>query len=91
MHLINTVGDFCEDPTVAPCNKLIDFLTENFKWIRQEITEHPDDPYWHQVNLVFAQFYGLYHGYYNLTATSVQKRSVFDLMIDDMKPYMKLL
>ena len=48
LHLLNTVGDFCQDES-PECSKLISFLTHNFKWIHEKIEKHPDDPYWHQV------------------------------------------
>lgn len=88
---MNTVGDFCSDTTTLACSKLIDFLTKNFEWINDQIEQNPNDPYWHHVNLIFAQFYGLYHGYYNLTIDLKNGPNVFKSMIADIKPYLNLL
>lgn len=90
MHLLNTVGDFCSDESSA-CSRLIDFLTQNFKWIKSQISLHQDDPYWHHVNLIFSQFYGLFHGYYNIDFDLNVHENVFDSMLTDIKPYLNLL
>jgi hypothetical protein len=87
LHLINTVGDFCDEKSQT-CTKLVDFMHKNLKWAYTQIKQHPDDPYWHHVNLVYHQFMGLYHGYYNLKA---QRVNALEAMIDDVKPYLKLL
>lgn len=91
LHLINTVGDFCSEDDHQSCSKLIDFLTKNFEWINEQIEQNPNDPYWHHVNLVFAQFYGLYHGFYNITIDLKQIQNFFKDIISDIKPYLKLL
>ncbi|CAF0754477.1 unnamed protein product [Brachionus calyciflorus] len=91
LHLMNTVGDFCSDTTTSVCSRLIEFLTNNFEWLNEQILKSPDDPYWHQVNLVFAQFYGLYHGYYNVTYDLKHGVNVFDSMVRDIRPYLNFL
>lgn len=48
LHMLNNVGDFCEQNSTT-CSKLIEFLEKNFKWIRNQVEEHPEDPYWHHV------------------------------------------
>lgn len=49
LHLINTVGDFCEE-TSETCSDLSNFLIANYRWIQSQIAANKDDPYWHQVN-----------------------------------------
>ena len=89
LHLVNTVGDFCETDSPT-CSELIQFLTTNWKWIKSQITSNKADPYWHQVDLVFHQFFGLYSGYYQ-TDQTFENRNLFDEMITDIKPYLKLM
>lgn len=92
LHMLNTVGDFCAKES-AQCSKIINFLKENFKWTKDMIEQHADsDPYWHHVGLVFAQFNGLYFGYYNITPEYYEtRRPILDSMVDDIKPYLNLL
>ena len=68
LHLINTVGDFCQQEDQV-CQKLIDFLTNNFEWISTQIKLHPEDPYWHHViklacsiRFYVSKFLSLYKG-----------------------------
>lgn len=88
LHLVNMVGDFCDQPSTS-CSSLVEFLQTNFRWLNSQIAQHKDDPYWHHVNLVFHQFYGLYHGYYNLNYTLSE--NLLEVMSGDVKPYLKLL
>jgi hypothetical protein len=95
-HLVNGIHDpaYGTNTSSQTCDKLIEFLTPNLKWIHTQIQAHDDDPYWHQVNLIMTQFYGLYHGFYGLDAdltTSVLKNRPLEHIIDDIKPFMDLL
>ena len=91
LHLINTVGDFCADES-AQCQKLIRFLTSNFNWMKSMIEKHPEDPYWHHVDLLFWQFKGLYFGYNNITPELYEtRRNILSTMAKDIKPYLNLL
>lgn len=90
LHLINTVGDFCEEQSKT-CSDLVYFLTSNYKWIINQISENKNDPYWHQVDLVFHQFSGLFHGYYGSDKNHIQINNVLHSMVKDIKPYLKLL
>ena len=87
LHLVNTVGDFCEADSTT-CSELIQFLTTNWKWIKSEIVANKNDPYWHQVSLVFHQFYGLYSGFYQTNQDYATNENLFDMMITDVKPYL---
>lgn len=54
LQLINTVGNFCSDPTDKLCNQLINWLDDNIKWMSSQIDSNPDDPYWHQVGFLIV-------------------------------------
>ena len=43
------------------------------------------------IKLVFAQFFGLYHGYYGLETDNYRSESVLKLMANDIKPYLNLM
>ena len=96
LQLINTVGDFCEKESTS-CRQLEEFLVDNFKWAHKQLQSKRFDPYWHHVSLVYQQFWGLYHGYYNLTAEKKTiERSLVDVnvleeMIHDIRPFIKLM
>lgn len=91
LHLINTVGDFCETDS-STCSALTQFLITNYKWIKSQIEKNANyNPYWHQVDLVFHQFSGLFHGYYYGTDRSITNIDVLSSMIKDIKPYLKLM
>lgn len=92
LHLINTVGDFCADDESAQCKKLTRFLTSNFRWMKSMIDQHPEDPYWHHVDLLFWQFKGLYYGYHNITPEFYEtRRDILSSMVEDIRPYLNLL
>ena len=92
LHLINTVGDFCKDTvgSTSKCNKVINFLTANFKWIKTQIVANKADSYWYQVNLVLVQFQGLYNGFYGYD-TYDQNLNVLDQIVQNPKAYLQLL
>jgi hypothetical protein len=90
LHLRNMVGDFCEKPSDT-CTKLVDFIHKNLKWAYAQIEQHPDDPYWHHVNLVYHQFMGLYHGYYGLKRVESGKMNPIESILADSQSYLKLL
>ncbi len=62
----------------------------NWKWIKSQIAANQNDPYWHQVSLVFHQFFGLYNGFYQ-TNQVVTNENLFDIMITDINPYLKMM
>jgi len=41
-------------------------LIIQLEWMYDQITQHPDDEYWHQVSLALIQLNGLIDGYYNV-------------------------
>jgi len=43
--------------------KVNDWMTENDKWTRTQVTLNPRNPYWVQVGLVIQQSDGIFHGY----------------------------
>ena len=49
LHLLNTVGDFCEQESDT-CDNLKIFLTQNFLWMNDQMYQNNGDPYWHQVS-----------------------------------------
>lgn len=61
LHILNTLDDFCDDMS-STCQKVLQFLQDNFNWMNSQIEDHPDDPYWHQVirfktNVLFFIFF----------------------------------
>ena len=89
--MLNTIGDFCKDTVgVSKCNKVINYLTTNFDWIKTQITANKADPYWYQINLIFIQFQGLYNGYYGYDTLN-QSQNIFDQIIQNPKSYLQLL
>lgn len=64
LHLLNNVGDFCDKPS-AVCDKLINFLEQNFEWISSQIKAHSEDPYWHHVSYFISALY-LYNTLFGL-------------------------
>jgi hypothetical protein len=95
LHLRNNVGDFCmkQNAKTAECIKLKDFLQKNLEWMNDQIVNNQNDPYWHHVNLIWKQFFGLYHGYNNLTTSSSanSKYDHMESMIKDVDAYFNLL
>ena len=49
------------DPKDFP--ELVDFLTENDRWAREQVAENPQDRFFRVLGLVLAQFDGLRAGY----------------------------
>ena len=46
----NTLAGYCNaDPDF--CMKLGKFLSENLKWMMEQISSNPNDEYWYQVRL----------------------------------------
>ena len=62
-HWLNTVSGYCDD-VQDYCNRLRTFLTRNWAWMLQQIALRPNDPYWHQVDLVLHQLAGLVDGFF---------------------------
>ena len=68
-YWINNFDNYCAGDNAELCAKLTDYLTDNQKWIEENID--PDcgqnnktcDPYWHQVDLFYGQMRGLGAGY----------------------------
>eukprot|EP00095_Tigriopus_kingsejongensis_P006305 maker-scaffold61_size441589-snap-gene-0.13 protein:Tk06305 transcript:maker-scaffold61_size441589-snap-gene-0.13-mRNA-1 annotation:"hypothetical protein DAPPUDRAFT_213420" len=59
----NTVQGYCEGKEEM-CTKVTEYLNNNTAWIRGQIADkRSDDPYWHQVGLVYDQYQGMVHGY----------------------------
>jgi hypothetical protein len=92
LHLLNTIGNFCKDTvgSVSKCNKVINYLTANFYWIKTQIAANKADPYWYQVNLIFIQFQGLYNGYYGYDVFD-QNQNIFDQINQNPKSYLQML
>lgn len=57
LHILNTIDGFCNDTSDSNCKKLFQFLEENFNWMNDQINNHPDDPYWHQVSILKHSFH----------------------------------
>ncbi|XP_071504037.1 putative phospholipase B-like 2 [Diadema antillarum] len=62
MNWMNTINEYCESMTTF-CQKLHDFLVKNLEWMQTQIDLKPDDPYFHQLNLLLLQLSGLEDGY----------------------------
>jgi hypothetical protein len=56
------------------------WMDENMKFMRDQISAHPDDAYWHDISLVIAQFDGLVRGY-QFAAPQEQRLREVDLQI----------
>lgn len=61
------------------------------KWLSSQISEHKDDPYWHQVELSLVQFVGLWHGYYGKNVQLNEIPKLAHQIVDDILPYLELL
>jgi len=51
------------NPRSGLSKKVYDFFHANNAFLASQIQENPNDPYWHQVDLVLSQLRGLVHGY----------------------------
>ncbi|KAK6190761.1 hypothetical protein SNE40_002555 [Patella caerulea] len=59
----NTVAGYCTSPYSDYCTRLQTFLQTNYKWVMEQIKQNPDSPYWHNVEMFYAQLMGLEDGY----------------------------
>ncbi|XP_064620556.1 putative phospholipase B-like 2 [Lineus longissimus] len=67
----NTIDGYCKKPYAGYCARLQKFLQDNLEWVYHQIASQPNDPYWHQVELLLTQVNGLIDGY----TSKVQKPS----------------
>ncbi|ELU15812.1 hypothetical protein CAPTEDRAFT_183314 [Capitella teleta] len=65
MHWTNTMAGYCTYPLSQFCQKLQNYLDENFAWIEKQIASSSSDPYWRHVELFLHQITGLIDGYHN--------------------------
>ncbi|ESO82433.1 hypothetical protein LOTGIDRAFT_237030, partial [Lottia gigantea] len=59
----NTAADYCTQPYNQYCKNLQKFLTQNYNWVKTEITQNFDSPFWHNVRLFYTQVSGLDAGF----------------------------
>ncbi|CAF4724635.1 unnamed protein product, partial [Rotaria sp. Silwood2] len=64
MQWQNTITNICVNRTDF-CGKLKNFFLTQLNWIYMQIDTHPNDEYWHQINLLLVQLNGLIDGYQN--------------------------
>uniref|UniRef100_A0A6Q2XT70 Phospholipase B-like n=1 Tax=Esox lucius TaxID=8010 RepID=A0A6Q2XT70_ESOLU len=66
-HWMNTLMGYCGPLTFESgfCQRLKDYINTNLEWVSQQIEDHPNCPYWHQVQLALLQLKGLEDGYNN--------------------------
>ncbi|KAJ8005677.1 hypothetical protein DPEC_G00120410 [Dallia pectoralis] len=64
-HWMNTLMGYCGTFTFESgfCLRLKDYINTNLEWVSQQIEDHPNCPYWHQVQLSLLQLKGLEDGY----------------------------
>lgn len=64
-HWMNTLMDYCGPFTFESgyCQRLKSFINTNLQWVREQIEEQPNSPYWHQVRLALLQLKGLEDSY----------------------------
>lgn len=61
-HWQNTVQSPCVDREDY-CNRVKDYLQQNFDWVKQEADAKSADPYWHQIKLFYMQLEGIKFGF----------------------------
>ena len=67
LHWSNIMENYCKHPLDEYCQKLQEFLDQNFEWMSQQILQHGrSDPFWHQVHLTLLQQLGLHDAYNNI-------------------------
>ena len=53
MHWQNTYAGYCNTPSQY-CTNLMEFLDKNTNWLKQQIAQNKDDPYWFQASVGHA-------------------------------------
>ncbi|CAF1492156.1 unnamed protein product [Adineta steineri] len=66
MQWQNTINEICFNRTDF-CGKLKKFFLIQLNWIYTQIDSHPNDDYWHQINLLLVQLNGLIDGNQNMS------------------------
>ncbi|CAG0895996.1 unnamed protein product [Cyprideis torosa] len=62
----NTMQNFCDEKdgrTKQVCSAINSFLLTNLAWMQRMISANPNDPYWHQMDLILNQLQGMADGY----------------------------
>ncbi|XP_071093734.1 putative phospholipase B-like 2 [Haliotis cracherodii] len=59
----NTIAGYCEKPYSDYCQRLQGFLNANLLWVKEQIRQNRNNPYWHHVALFYEQLAGLQDGY----------------------------
>jgi hypothetical protein len=91
LHILNVKPNKF-DANETECEHLYKFIHDNLKWMLQEIKNNPNDPYWHQVNLVLTQFNGLYHGYEGVLEKKISNQNFLEnIEKKEQKNLIKLL
>ena len=67
-HYQNTIKPLCDGHKLY-CQRLYKYLSAHLDWLRSQVIEKPEDPYWRHVNLTFAQLTGMYDAYMNRNLT----------------------
>uniref|UniRef100_A0A5S6QFS7 Casein kinase II subunit alpha n=1 Tax=Trichuris muris TaxID=70415 RepID=A0A5S6QFS7_TRIMR len=82
-HWKNTYAAYCYNASQY-CDDLLEFLKSNMNWIRSQVYEHNEKPYWNLVGSMLVQLAGLEDGYFNTIGTPHMDFSPFGLLLLQM-------
>ena len=62
MYWQNTVDGYCQGKQKL-CDRIVKFVNKNTAWAKAKARSHRQQPYWHQLGLLYDQLEGLEAGY----------------------------
>lgn len=68
---LNWFADMFSDTSGVPPEEFLAFLKENIEWVFTQIAAHQYDPFWQNVDIVYAQVEGIYRGYSSATVLTI--------------------
>ncbi|XP_033098666.1 putative phospholipase B-like 2 [Anneissia japonica] len=80
MHWMNIMSSYCLQMSDY-CNRLQEFIKTNMEWVADQIKDNPDDPYFHQAELILEQMAGLEDGYTNRSSQPRLKLEPFNFLL----------